>query len=136
MMLSNGKTFQEGGFMKIATAAVYVESQPEALKFWTEKVGFVVRRKQRMSENASWIEVGGPDAETCLVLFPKSMMQNWAERKPSVVFQCEDIQKQYEAMSSRGVTFQQPPKDMGWGPFAIFLDTEGNVFGLRETVAT
>src|SRR5258707_729424 len=73
MMLSNGKTFQEGGFMKIATAAVYVESQPEALKFWTEKVGLVVRRKQRMSENASWIEVGGPDAETCLVLFPNSM---------------------------------------------------------------
>ncbi len=135
-MLSNGKALQESGFMKIATAAVYVESQPEALKFWTEKVGFLVRRKQRMTENASWIEVGSPDAESCLVLFPKSMMQNWAERKPSVVFQCEDIQKQYEAMSSRGVTFQQPPKDMGWGPFAIFLDIEGNVFGLRETVAT
>src|SRR5438046_7933664 len=122
MMLSNGKTFQEGGFRKIATGAVYVESQPEALKFWTEKVGFVVRRKQRMSENASWIEVGGPDAETCLVLFPKSMMQNWAERKPSVVFQCEDIQKQYEAMPSRGVTVQQQHNDMDRAPVQQILE--------------
>jgi lactoylglutathione lyase len=62
-------------------------------------------------------------------------MDDWAERKPSVVFACEDIQRQYEAMLERGVTFQQPPRDMPWGRFAIFLDTEGNWFGLREGTA-
>jgi len=30
------------------------------------------------------------------------------------------------------VKFTQPPKEMLWGPFAIFVDPEGNWFGLRQ----
>ena len=116
----------------IATVAVYVEDQQKALEFWTEKVGFVVHRSKPMGSDASWIEVAPEGAASRLVLYPKSMMQDWAERKPSVVFECDDIQNTYQQMSSRGVTFTQPPEQMPWGPFAIFLDTEGNWFGLRE----
>jgi predicted enzyme related to lactoylglutathione lyase len=118
--------------MKIATVAVYVENQEEALSFWTEKVGFVLHRSQSMGPNARWLEVGPEGAESCLVIYPKSMMEDWAERKPSVVFECGDIQEKYQEMSSRGVTFTEPPKQMHWGPFAMFLDTEGNWFGLRQ----
>jgi lactoylglutathione lyase len=60
------------------------------------------------------------------------MMQDWAERKPSIVFECENIQKTFEAMRDRGAKFTQEPKAMPWGPFAIFLDGEGNSYGLRE----
>ena len=122
--------------MKIATVAVYVENQEEALKFWTEKVGFVVHRSQPMGPNPSWLEVGPEGAESCLVIYPKSMMKDWAERIPYVVFECEDIQRKYEEMTSRGVTFTQEPKEMAWGSFAIFLDTERNWFGLRGSRAT
>jgi lactoylglutathione lyase len=118
--------------MKIATVAVYVENQDGALAFWTDKVGFVLHRRRPMGPNASWMEIGMPGAESCLVLYPKSMMQDWAERKPSVVFECADIQLQYEELTSRGVRFTQLPTPMPWGPFAIFVDTEGNWFGLRE----
>ena len=62
---------------------------------------------------------------------PKSMMEDWAERKPSIVFECEDMQKTYEEVSDRGVNFAQLPKDMPWGPFAIFVDLDGNWFGMR-----
>lgn len=120
--------------MKIATVAVYVENQDKALKFWTEQVGFVVHRSQPMTPDAKWPEVGAEGAESCLVIYPKSLMNDWAERKPSVLFECADIEQRYQEMSSRGVTFTQPPKPMPWGPFAIFLDTEGNWFGLRERI--
>jgi catechol 2,3-dioxygenase-like lactoylglutathione lyase family enzyme len=46
--------------MKIATVAVYVENQQDALRFWTEKVGFVVHRTQPMGPEASWIEAEIP----------------------------------------------------------------------------
>jgi lactoylglutathione lyase len=61
------------------------------------------------------------------------MMEDRAERKPSIVFQCDNIQKTYDTMRNHGVQFTQPPKAMPWGSFAIFLDNEANSYGLRET---
>jgi hypothetical protein len=78
------------------------------------------------------IEVGPSGAASCLVLYPKSMMQEWAERKPSIVFECASVKQTYDEMLSRGVQFTQTPTQMPWGPFAIFLDPEGNSYGLRE----
>lgn len=121
--------------MRIATVAVYVENQEAALKFWTEKLGFVVHSSRPMTPEVNWLEVGPQGAESRLVLYPKSLMKDWNERKPSVVFVCEDLNGKYEEMSSRGVVFTQPPAQMPWGPFAIFLDNEGNWFGLREQAA-
>ena len=121
--------------MKIATVAVYVANQGEAVRFWTERVGFVIHREKTMTADMRWVEVGPRGAESCLVLYPRALMQDWAERKPSVVFECPDLAKAHGEMVARGVAFQQPPTPMPWGPFAIFLDPEGNWFGLRETPA-
>jgi hypothetical protein len=97
---------------KIATATVYVDDP--------EKAGSSLRP---------------PGAESCLVIYPKSMMENWAERKPSIVFECSDVQTTYDVMKKRGVEFRQPSTPMPWGPFAIFVDPEGNWFGLRGGAA-
>jgi lactoylglutathione lyase len=119
---------------KLATAAVYVDDQRKALEFWTKRVGFEVHRERPMGPQASWIEVGPPGAESCLVIYPKSMMGDWAQRKPSIVFECDDITRTHEEMRDRGVQFTEPPKDMAWGPFAMFVDPDGNEFGLRVRV--
>ncbi len=115
----------------IATVGIYVDNQQEALRFWTEQVGFEVHCSQPMGPEANWLEIGPKGAESCLVIYPKSMMKDWRECKSSVVFECADIQKTYEEMSSRGVKFPQEPKAMPWGPFALFQDRDGNEFGLR-----
>ena len=117
---------------KIATSAVYVENQDEAIEFWGERVGFEIRGDLPMGAEARWVEMAPPGAETCVVIYPKSMMKDWAERKPSLVFECEDIRKTHEEMAGRGVEFSQEPREMPWGRFAIFLDPEGNWYGLRE----
>lgn len=117
---------------RIATAAVYVEDQEKAADFWTNQVGFEVRLEKEMGPKAKWIEVRPKGAESCIVIYPRSMMADWAERKPSIVFECENLTETYEGMLSRGVNFQQEPQNFPWGRFAIFLDTEGNWFGLRE----
>jgi lactoylglutathione lyase len=95
---------------KIATAAVYVEDQRKAMEFWTKQVGFKVHRQKTIGPQASWVEVGPENAESCLVIYPKSMMQDWAERKPSIVFECEDMQKTCQEMRTRGVQFTQEPR--------------------------
>ena len=117
---------------RIATSAVYVTDQEEAVRFWAEQVGFEVRRDHPMGPRGRWIELAPRGAGSCIVIYPKSMMEDWAERKPSLVFECEDIAGTYLTMEGRGVEFSQEPKEMPWGKFAIFLDPEGNWYGLRE----
>lgn len=115
----------------IATAAVYVDDQQEALRFWTEKAGFIVRQNHPMGPSASWIEVGPADAQTCLVLYPKAMMPGADEMKPSIVFVCDDIQATYSKMKANGVEFLDEPKTMAWGTFAQFQDNQGYTYLLK-----
>jgi lactoylglutathione lyase len=115
----------------IGTAAVYVADQAKSLAFWTDQVGFVVHRTESMGPQGECVEVGPRGAQSCLVLYPQRMMTDWAERKPSIVFTCDDVRRTYDEMSSRAVQFSQPPQRMAWGDFAIFDDLDGNSFGLR-----
>jgi lactoylglutathione lyase len=117
---------------KIATVAVYVEDQEKAVDFWTNQVGFAVRVEKQMGPTAKWIELSPKDAESCIVIYPRSMMEDWAERKPSIVFESQNLAEAYEEMRTRGVEFKQEPQNLPWGPFAIFMDNEGNWFGLRQ----
>ncbi len=118
--------------IKIATVAVYVRDQNEALRFWTEKIGLSVMHSHPIGLDVNWIELRHDGPGACLALFPRSMMQDWEQRKPSLVFECANVQQKYEELAAKGVVFTQPPKKLPWGMFAIFEDTEGNWHGLRE----
>ena len=116
---------------QIATVAVYVDDQDRALEFWRDRVGFELRRREMMGSAGSWLEVAPEGAISRLVLYPKSLMSDWAERKPSIVFECSDIQATFDVMKSKGVEFTQELQKMPWGTFATFRDTDGNEFLLR-----
>jgi lactoylglutathione lyase len=116
---------------RMATVAVYVEDQQAAKKFWTEQVGFDLVRETPMSPDASWLEVAPKGAQTALVLYPKKLMKNWAELKPSIVFETDDIMGDYAAMKARGVEFLGEPNKMAWGTFVQFKDLDGNIFLLK-----
>jgi lactoylglutathione lyase len=116
---------------KIATTAVYVEDQQKAKTFWTEKVGFRLVRETPMGPGGSWLEVAPPGAESALVLYPRAMMKGWESMKPSIVFECDDIDATYARMKERGVQFEGEPQKMQWGTFAQFKDEDGNLFVLK-----
>ncbi|MBY6038226.1 VOC family protein [Fictibacillus nanhaiensis] len=116
---------------RIATVAVYVEDQQAAKTFWTEKVGFEVKAEFPMGPGSFWLEVGPKDAQTNLVIYPKAMMKDWAEKKPSIVFETDDIQGDYERMKEKGVSFLDEPQTMQWGTFVQFKDEDGNEFLLK-----
>jgi lactoylglutathione lyase len=116
----------------ISTVAVYVQDQKAAKDFWQNKMGFEVRLNIPMGPSGNWLEVAPSGAQTCVVLFPKQMMPGWEEMKPSIVFQCDDVQKTYEELSAKGVRFIETPKKMPWGHYARFADNEGNEFILKQ----
>jgi predicted enzyme related to lactoylglutathione lyase len=115
----------------IGTVSVYVEDQERAFRFWTEQVGFEERRRVPMGNGLFWLEVAPREAASGLVLYPKQLMTNWREYKPSVVFQCDDIDRVYSDLKKKHVVFAKELAQMGWGKFASFLDLDGNEFGIR-----
>ena len=106
-----------------------MEDQQKAVEFYTQKLGFEIRRSLPMDPHAKWVEVSPPGAQTCLVLYPKAMMPNWAELKPSVVFHCPDVEDTCRRLESLSVRITMQPTLMEWGTFAKFLDLDGNEFG-------
>ena len=120
----------------IKTVGIYVQDQKASLEFYTQKLGFELRREIQMAPETSWLEVAPPGAQTCFVLYPKAMMPNWEHLKPSVVFQSDDVEAACQQLESRGVTITMQPTPMGWGTFAKFVDPDGNEFGLTaQTLA-
>jgi lactoylglutathione lyase len=116
----------------IKTVAVYVEDQPKAVEFYTRKLGFEVRRNHPMGPGASWIEVAPPGAQTCLVIYPRSMMKDWQSLRTSIVFDCRDIDATCRRLEDDGVRVVDRPKAMPWGTFAKIADPDGNEFLLVE----
>lgn len=116
---------------KLATVALYVDDQDAAERFWTERVGFEVRAKRSLGTIGHWIELAPSNAGSCLVLYPKALVPDWDQRKPSIVFECDDVHATVAAMKARGVLISQEPTVMKWGPFAAFRDSEGFEHGLR-----
>jgi lactoylglutathione lyase len=130
--MSGGRRREEGLVIThIATVAVYVTDQEQALRFWTDQVGFELKSERPMTESVRWLEVGPEGADTALVLYPKALMDDWESRKPSVVFVVDDIDETCDRLTRNGVAVSQNLVEMAWGKFAAFLDTEGNEFGLR-----
>ncbi|MCY4417857.1 MAG: VOC family protein [Chloroflexi bacterium] len=116
----------------IKTVGVYVEDQAKAIDFYVEVLGFEVRRRMQMGADAEWVEVAPPGAETCLVIYPRALMPDWAERKSSLVFYCPDVRDTVETLGERGVTIAMEPGDLPWGTFAAIEDPDGNWLGLTD----
>ena len=116
----------------IITVGIYVENQEIAKTFYIDVLGFTLRREMSMGPDANRIEVSPVDGETSLVIYPKSMMKSWSEKKSSVVFHCQDVEETCRALKKKGVKITIEPSDMPWGKFAAFSEPDGNEFGLTS----
>lgn len=117
----------------IKTVGIYVEDTNAALDFYLDKLGFELRRREPLGNTGhEWIEVAPKGAETCLVVYSRSLMKDWRERKTSVVFHCADVEEFCNELAARGVKIAMKPSKMEFGTFAAFEDPDGNQFGITS----
>ena len=126
--------------MRIYLASVFVDDQQEALRFYTETLGFRVKHNIPLGEHA-WITVVSEEAPdgTELLLEPDSHPAVRPYRKalvedgiPSTSFAANDIGAEYDRLVASGVRFVQPPTDLGSVITAVFDDTCGNLIQITE----
>jgi catechol 2,3-dioxygenase-like lactoylglutathione lyase family enzyme len=116
---------------RLAVCTVCVSDQDKARAFYTEKLGFEVRRDDPMGPNARWLEVAPKGGEASIVLFTPPGMEGRIGTSHALVFDCDDPEATYRELSSRGVVFKEKPTRQPWGGIhAQFEDQDGNTFVL------
>ncbi|HLG39957.1 MAG TPA: VOC family protein [Chitinophagaceae bacterium] len=120
--------------MKIKVTSVMVNDQDKALKFYTEKLGFIKKTDIPLGEH-KWLTVVSPEApdEVELLLEPMGIEAAKVFQKalydagiPLTAFNVDDIQKEYERLEKLSVKFSMKPTKMGPATIAVFDDTCGN----------
>jgi len=117
---------------QIKFVSIPVTDQQRDLEFYTEKLGFIVKTDAPMGEGMRWLELQIPGAETRVVLFTAPGQEDLIGRWAPVVWGCKDVQKTFEELTARGVTFTQGPKKEDWGMSAFFVDPDANTFLLSS----
>ena len=126
--------------MQIRLASVMVKDQAEALRFYTEVLGFVVKHDIPMGE-FRWLTVTAPEgAEGVeLVLEPLGFPPSRAFQEalyqagvPATAFITADVRGEYERLKGRGVRFRGEPVAMGPITAVLFEDGCGNLINLVQ----
>lgn len=131
---------------RLTVATIWVLDQNEALRFYTEKLGFEIRA-DFTNGNFRWLTVGlknHPDLEFQLAgikpshaLTPEDVthLTKLVEAGKLGIgpWKTDDCQKTYETLAAKGVEFIQPPTDRPYGIIeAIFKDNSGNIMVLSQ----
>lgn len=126
--------------VKIVVTSILVDDQDKALRFYTEKLGFVKKTEVPLGDH-KWLTVvspGDPDGVE-LVLEPDSHPAARpfkdalvADGIPFTSLGVDDVHAEYERLRNAGVQFTQPPVSMGPVTTAVLDDTCGNLIQLAQ----
>ena len=120
---------------QIGQVMLYVNDQDTIVKFWTEKVGFVVISEQEEA-GMRWIEIAPTkEAQTSFVLHNKEIIAKMQPDlnlgTPSIMFYADKIEEMYQDFQAKGVKVGDLVM-MPMGRVFNFADPENNYFALVE----
>jgi catechol 2,3-dioxygenase-like lactoylglutathione lyase family enzyme len=129
--------------MRIHLTSVLVDDQAKALAFYTDVLGFEKRTDVPIGEHR-WLTVVSPadpdgpelllepDEHPAARPFKSALV---ADGIPFTSFAVEDVQSEYDRLTSLGVSFTQPPTEMGPVTTAVLDDTCGNLIQIAAMPA-
>lgn len=126
--------------LRIKLAAIFVDDQDKALRFYTDVLGFEKSQDIPVGGPYRWITVRSaagdgaelslePDANPAARTYQQALL---AQGIPATAFEVDDIRVEYERLRGLGVEFKSAPAQMGTVVQAVLLDTCGNLIMLYE----
>lgn len=131
--------------MKVKLTSVPVQDQEKALKFYTEKLGFVKKFDVPLGEGNRWLTVVSKEepegTEILLEPSPNHLEEARTYQKalfdkgiPYTQFNVGNAQEEYERLLKLGVEFSVKPTEVGTVKIAVFNDTCGNNIQIVEVL--
>lgn len=123
----------------IAHIALVVADYDEAIRFYTEKLDFVLLEDSAQSETKRWVLVAPQNSDGCQLLLAKAVGDEQTSRvgnqtggRVFLFLRTDDFWRDYEIYKSKGVKFVREPKTEDYGTVAVFEDLYGNLWDLIE----
>ena len=123
----------------IVHIALVVDDYDEAIKFYMEKLNFILIEDTVQSETKRWVLVAPKGAEECCLLLArgvdeeqKSRIGNQTGGRVFLFLKTDDFWRDYKNMQSQSVNFVREPKEEEYGTVAVFADLYGNLWDLVE----
>lgn len=134
---------QKQNKMRIRVIGIPVQDQEKALKFYTEKLGFVKKHDIPLGEGNRWLTVVAKEEQDGPEVLLEPSPNHFEPAKiyqkalfdagiPYTQFNVVDVQKEYERLNELGVGFSMKPTEMGTAKIAVFNDTCGNNIQIVE----
>lgn len=124
--------------LQLGQVAIVVADYDDAIRFYTEKLGFELSEDTRLSDTKRWVVVT-PPGSACSVLLAKAAtpeqlaaIGNQTGGRVFLFLYTDDIARDFKYFSERGVTFVREPKAAEFGTAAVFKDLYGNLWDLIE----
>ena len=126
--------------MQIKFTSIMVQDQDQALRFYTEILGFKKMADIPMGQSR-WLTVTAPDGiegvELVLepISFPPARIYQKAlfeAGRPALAITTSDIEGDYRRLQEGGVIFRGQPQNMGLISAVTFEDTCGNLINLVQ----
>jgi len=119
---------------KLGQVMLYVNNQDQAVKFWTEKLGFSVIAEEKNGD-MRWIEIAPKGAETSIVLHNKAFVAQMEPElnlgTPSLMFFSEHFDQLHNDLSNQNVKVGEIVNTPS-GRVFNFADDEENYFAIME----
>jgi len=124
---------------KIGHITLLVKDQDEALKFYTQKLGFQKRQDIIIAKNVRWVTVspkGQEDLELTFVVADSEEKRKVVGKQAGdhvlLTLESDDCRKEYKALKAKGVKFYGKPEVQAWGVDVVLEDLYGNLFDLVQ----
>jgi catechol 2,3-dioxygenase-like lactoylglutathione lyase family enzyme len=119
----------------IAHIALVVANYDDAIKFYTEKLNFVLLEDTKLSETKRWVMVAPPGGGQCCLLLAqaatdeqKSRVGNQTGGRVFLFLYTDDFWRDYNNMLQKQINFVRKPEEQPYGTVAVFEDLYGNLW--------
>ncbi len=123
----------------LALVSIVVGDYDEAIRFYTEKLNFVLIEDTRLSESKRWVVVAPEESEDCKLLLAKAANEDQQSRignqtggRVFLFMYTDNFWRDYESMQQKGIEFVREPAEESYGTVAVFKDLYGNLWDLIE----
>ncbi|MEU0457512.1 VOC family protein [Streptomyces sp. NPDC006129] len=125
---------------RIALVTLVVDDYDEAIRFYTEALGFRLVEDAPRPDGSRWVvvEPGAPGAGTGLLLAcakgeqQAARVGDQAGGRVGFFLHTDDFARDHARMTAAGVTFLEEPRYEPYGTVAVFQDLYGNRWDLLQ----
>lgn len=124
---------------RIVHIAIIVDDYDEAIKFYIEKLDFILLEDTQLSETKRWVIVTPNSDSNCSLLLAKAVNEEQKSRlgnqtggRVFLFLETDNFERDYKKFREKNISFVREPSEESYGIVAVFEDLYGNLWDLIE----